>query len=105
MEAQGRPVSLFSKGAVHESAHSTSGKPRLPEAFDAVHRRFSELTSVDFAVLIVSAAFAGKPQIARHRMVNSLLKEEFDPSVGLHALSLRLKTPEEWERETGVGQT
>jgi BolA protein len=30
-------------------------------------------------------------------MVNSLLKEEFD--AGLHALSLRLKTPQEWEKE------
>lgn len=31
-------------------------------------------------------------------MVNTLLKEEFDVH-GLHALSLRLKTPEEWEKE------
>jgi BolA protein len=46
---------------------------------------------------VVSGAFAGKSQIARHRLVNSLLKDEFD--AGLHALSLRLKTPEEWARE------
>lgn len=51
----------------------------------------------DFAVAIVSAAFAGKTQIQRHRLVNSLLKDEFDQ--GLHALSLRLKTPQEWEKE------
>ncbi len=31
-------------------------------------------------------------------MVNSLLKDEFEVH-GLHALSLRLKTPEEWEGE------
>lgn len=47
---------------------------------------------------MVSTAFKGKTPIARHRMVNSLLKEEFDVH-GLHALSLRLKTPEEWEKE------
>lgn len=46
---------------------------------------------------IVSSAFSGKTQIARHRLVNALLKDEFD--AGLHALSLRLKTPEEWARE------
>jgi BolA protein len=46
----------------------------------------------------VSSEFNGKTQIARHRLVNSLLKDEFD--AGLHALSLRLKTPEEWERDT-----
>lgn len=50
----------------------------------------------DFAVAIVSSAFEGKTQIARHRLVNSLLKDEFD--AGLHALSLRLKTPKEWEK-------
>lgn len=47
---------------------------------------------------MVSPAFKGKTPIARHRMVNSLLKDEFD-NHGLHALSLRLKTPEEWEKE------
>ncbi|RSH82573.1 uncharacterized protein EHS24_007555 [Apiotrichum porosum] len=49
------------------------------------------------SLAVVSGAFAGKSQIARHRLVNSLLKDEFD--AGLHALSLRLKTPEEWARE------
>ncbi|WVQ79897.1 hypothetical protein IAT38_001997 [Cryptococcus sp. DSM 104549] len=53
-----------------------------------------------FAVHLVSAAFKGKTVIARHRLVNALLKEEFDER-GLHALSLRLKTPEEWEAEGG----
>lgn len=57
----------------------------------------------DFAVAIVSSAFAGKTQIARHRLVNSLLKDEFD-NMGLHALSLRLKTPEEWEGEIAKAQ-
>jgi hypothetical protein len=55
----------------------------------------------DFAVAIVSSAFASKTAIQRHRMVNSLLKDEFD-NMGLHALSLRLKTPEEWEKEVDV---
>ncbi|CAO1613841.1 unnamed protein product [Parajaminaea phylloscopi] len=50
-----------------------------------------------FFVDIVSAAFEGKTQIARHRAVNSLLSEEFD--AGLHALSLRTKTPAEVEKE------
>ncbi len=49
---------------------------------------------------MVSESFKGKPQIARHRLVNGMLKEEFDEK-GLHALSLRLKTPEEWEKEGG----
>ncbi|WWD07491.1 hypothetical protein V865_005592 [Kwoniella europaea PYCC6329] len=53
-----------------------------------------------FAIHLVSPSFTGKTSIARHRMVNALLKDEFD-NKGLHALSLRLKTPEEWEKEGG----
>ncbi|KGB79816.1 hypothetical protein CNBG_5654 [Cryptococcus deuterogattii R265] len=53
-----------------------------------------------FAIHLVSESFKGKTAIARHRMVNALLKPEFDER-GLHALSLRLKTPEEWEKEGG----
>ncbi|WWC68119.1 uncharacterized protein I206_102040 [Kwoniella pini CBS 10737] len=53
-----------------------------------------------FAIHLVSPEFKGKTSIARHRMINALLKDEFD-NKGLHALSLRLKTPEEWEKEGG----
>ena len=55
------------------------------------------ISDADFFVEMVSAAFQGKPPLARHRAVNSLLAPEFDR--GLHALSLRLKTPEEIARE------
>jgi stress-induced morphogen len=54
----------------------------------------------DFAVHMVAPAFSGKTPIARHRLVNALLKDEFD-NMGLHALSLRLKSPEEWQKEGG----
>ncbi|WFD45691.1 BolA domain UV induced protein Uvi31 [Malassezia furfur] len=50
-----------------------------------------------FFVEVVSDQFQGKPQIARHRAVNALLASEFER--GVHALSLRLKTPAEIERE------
>lgn len=50
-----------------------------------------------FFVEVVSDKFAGMPTIRRHRAVNSLLQSEFD--AGLHALSLRLKTPSEIDRE------
>jgi stress-induced morphogen len=49
---------------------------------------------------MVAPAFSGKTPIARHRLVNALLKDEFD-NMGLHALSLRLKSPEEWQKEGG----
>lgn len=48
-----------------------------------------------FKVTLVSACFATDSRVARHRRVNHLLAHEFDQ--GLHALSLHLYTPEEWE--------
>jgi BolA protein len=47
-----------------------------------------------FKVLVVSEQFAGLGSVARHRLVNGLLKGEFDG--GLHALALHTRTPEEW---------
>ncbi|ORX34037.1 bola-like protein-domain-containing protein [Kockovaella imperatae] len=52
-----------------------------------------------FSLTLVSPQFDGLTSIKRHRMVNNLLKDEFD--AGLHALSLKLKTPEEWDKEAG----
>ncbi|KAL9936092.1 hypothetical protein V8E36_004934, partial [Tilletia maclaganii] len=46
-----------------------------------------------FFVEIISQAFEGKTQIARHREVNNLLADEF--ACGLHALSIRARTPAE----------
>lgn len=49
-----------------------------------------------FRVEIVSAAFAGKSRVERHRMVNALLAAELAGPV--HALQLTTMTPEEAER-------
>ncbi|AVM74808.1 BolA family protein [Magnetospirillum gryphiswaldense] len=46
-----------------------------------------------FKVAVVSAAFAGKSRVERHRMVNTLLAEELAGPV--HALQLVTKTPDE----------
>lgn len=48
-----------------------------------------------FNVTIVSSAFEGKNQPARHRMVYALLKEEMSRDGGIHALQLRTRTVEE----------
>jgi len=46
-----------------------------------------------YAVLLVSAAFAGQSRVARSRAVHAALAPEF--ASGLHALSLTLRTPSE----------
>ncbi|KAJ4374329.1 BolA domain UV induced protein Uvi31 [Neocucurbitaria cava] len=50
-----------------------------------------------FRVVITSTAFQGKMQIARHRMVNALMKDEMAQEGGIHALQLTTRTPEEEE--------
>jgi BolA protein len=44
-------------------------------------------------IRVVSAQFAGKTRIARHRMVNDLVRQEFD--AGLHALAIEAAAPGE----------
>lgn len=51
-----------------------------------------------FKVIAVSSMFENLNRVARHRLLNSLLQDEFDS--GLHALSLHLFTPDEWARKT-----
>ena len=46
-----------------------------------------------FHVEVVSAAFAGKSRLDRHRLINSLLADELSGRV--HALAVTAKTPEE----------
>lgn len=46
-----------------------------------------------FRVELVSAAFAGKSRVERHRMVNGVLAEELATRV--HALAVTAKAPEE----------
>jgi len=49
-----------------------------------------------FSINVVSAAFAGKSRVERHRMVNDVLAEELNGPV--HALAIRALTPEECSR-------
>jgi BolA protein len=46
-----------------------------------------------FTVRIVSEKFAGMNRVARHRLVYDALKDQF--AMGLHALAIDAKTPQE----------
>lgn len=49
---------------------------------------------------MVSDKFGDVKAIQRHRMVNEVLADELDGKI--HALSLQLKTPEQWEKSGGA---
>jgi acid stress-induced BolA-like protein IbaG/YrbA len=54
---------------------------------------------VHFEATVVSAAFAGKPPLARHRMVYATLGDRMGGEI--HALSLKTMTPEEASQHKG----
>ena len=51
---------------------------------------------------LVSASFEGVGRVARSRLVHEALAEEF--ASGLHALRLKLQTPEEYAQENQENQ-
>ena len=52
-----------------------------------------------FKVTVVATEFDDKMLVARHRILNQLLKEELEGPV--HALSLNTLTPAEWQEKNG----
>ncbi|KAL1796576.1 hypothetical protein ACET3X_005116 [Alternaria dauci] len=79
-----KPTSLEIYNDSHKHAH---------------HKAMQGVTSREthFRVFITSSEFQGKMQLARHRMINSLMKEELAKEGGIHALQLITRTPEEEE--------
>lgn len=63
----------------------------------AGHSEAAKAGNSHFQILIVSSDFAGKSFVQRHRMINDLLKIEFDK--GLHALAIKALTPEEFQKQ------
>jgi acid stress-induced BolA-like protein IbaG/YrbA len=51
-----------------------------------------------YEAVVVSAAFAGKRSVPRHRMVYSALGDLVGREI--HALAVRTYTPDEWQAET-----
>lgn len=52
-----------------------------------------------FKLVVVTEQFQEKNRLARHRMVNEVLAQELQNSI--HALALRLFTPDEWKTKNG----
>ncbi len=68
-------------------------KVRDDSAQHAGHAGAAPGGETHYSVLVVSDRFIGQGRIARHRMVNAALGDEF--AQGLHALALTLRTPDE----------
>ena len=77
---------------------------KIREALDPVHLDVVDETPMHnvppgteshFRLLVVSAAFEGKPLLQRHRAIYKVLEKEKEESI--HALALDALTPGEWE--------
>lgn len=62
---------------------------------ESQNHHIPEGAQTHFKVIAVSSQFKGQNLVARHKMLNQLLKKEF--ATGLHALSMHLYTEEEWQ--------
>jgi acid stress-induced BolA-like protein IbaG/YrbA len=68
-------------------------KSLLQAAFPGARIDVASPDDVHFQAVVESKSFAGKPTLARHRMVYAVLGERMGGEV--HALSLRTLTPAE----------
>ena len=63
------------------------------------HKHSGPATESHFNVICVSPEFEGQSRVQRQRAVNKLLQAEFDE--GMHALTMKLLTPAEWDAAGG----
>ncbi|KAF2796534.1 bola-like protein [Melanomma pulvis-pyrius CBS 109.77] len=74
-------------------------RQKLVERLNATHVEIEDLSGgcgQMYEAIIVSPQFAKKTTLARHRLVNTALKEEI---AAIHAWTPKCHTPEEWEKK------
>ncbi|KAJ5621800.1 hypothetical protein N7528_005032 [Penicillium herquei] len=96
-------LSARSFAAVNAAMADTSGvtaeslKLKLTEQLQAQHVEIEDLSGgcgQAFQAVIVSPQFESKNMLARHRLVNSVLKAEI---AAIHAWTPKCYTPEQWQ--------
>lgn len=66
------------------------------EIFNESHMHAGPASDSHFKLIVVSEAFAGVRTVARHQKLYKMLAQELQGPV--HALSLFLYTPDEWQQ-------
>ena len=77
--------------------------PEHLEVINESHMHSGPDTESHFKVVIVCDDFEGKMLVARHRLVNKVLKDELNG--GIHALALHTMTMEEWFKKGGAPES
>lgn len=72
----------------------------IKTAFPVSHLEIEDESSgcgENYAIVVVSEAFNGKSTLARHRLVNEVLKEQISQ---MHAFSQKTFTPKQWDAQS-----
>ena len=80
--------------------------PRVLDVINESHNHsVPKGSETHFKVVVVSEAFEGKMQVARHRLIYGVLGDEMTKKPGVHALSIVAKTPAEWAEDEAVRES
>ena len=82
---------------IQTQLHSSLNPVHLTVVDESHRHRVPVGAESHFKILVVSQSFEGMHSVERHRKIYDLLKNEFVS--GLHALTLRTLTPEQWKQE------
>lgn len=81
--------------ATHVEIQDMSGKDNFLNVFELANRFATGGCGQMFEAIIVSPKFEKKMTLARHRLVNGVLKQEI---AAIHAWTPKCFTPGEWEK-------
>lgn len=93
-------MSMGLQRSIEEKVHKMLS-PTVCEVVNESHLHSAGRAESHFKVLIASDVFVGLSRVQRQQKVYQLLADELQN--GVHALSLRLLTVEEWNRGEGQG--
>ncbi|KAK4882996.1 hypothetical protein RN001_006315 [Aquatica leii] len=81
--------------AIRHKLSTNLGTKHLQIVNESYMHNVPKNSETHFKILVVSEKFNGLSLLKRHRIINNLLKEEFEN--GLHALSIVATTPDQWQ--------
>jgi BolA protein len=100
-------MSTQTKGPIEVIINSKLTSSLSPTHIDVINESYkhnvAKGSESHFKVVIVSNEFEGKSPILRHRLVNTILKEELANDI--HALSIQAKTQSQWDKDSNVVNT
>ncbi len=92
---------------IAETIKKKLGKALFPEHLEVINESANHNVPAGseshFKLIVVTTAFDGLSKIARHRRIHAILAQELAESI--HALTLHLYTPDDWQALSAVPQS